>query len=69
MAKSGTNLGQVDLSSYFADQLLADLPSSRGIWWPRVELTWVQLTCTHILQIYALVEASGGQEWNYLGSS
>ena len=48
MAKSGTNLGPVDLSSYLADHLLADqvadLPPSRGILWPRVELTWVWLT-------------------------
>ena len=43
MAKSGTNLGPVDLSSYLAEQLLADLCPGRGIWWPRVELTWVQL--------------------------
>ena len=35
MAKSGTNLGQVDLSSYLADQLLADIPPCGGIWWPK----------------------------------
>ena len=64
MAKGGTNLGLVDLRSYLAEQLLADLCPGRGILWPRVDLTWVQLTCTHILQVYSLVEASGGQEWN-----
>ena len=36
MVKSGTNLGPVDLSS--------DVPANRGIQWPRVILTWVQLT-------------------------
>ena len=41
--QGGTNLGPVDLSSYLADQLLKDLCPGRGIWWPRVELTWVQL--------------------------
>ena len=38
MAKSGTNLDPFDLSSYLADQLLADLPPNlgRGISWPSV---------------------------------
>ena len=61
MAKSRTNLGLVDLSSYLADQLadqfadlpdqVADLPHTSGILWPRVELTWVWLTSVHIWQI------------------
>ena len=36
---------------------LADLPPSIDIWCPRVELT--------LGQIYPLVEASGGQEWQF----
>ena len=50
MAKSGTNL-----ADKLADQV-ADLQPSRGILWPRVELTW-QIRW----QIYTLVEASCGQ--------
>ena len=46
MARSGTIFGPGDLSSYLADQLLANLSPTlgRGILWPRVVLTLVYLT-------------------------
>ena len=53
----------------FSDVLFAlksDGPPSRGILWPRVVLTWVQLTWG---QMYPLVEASCGQEWYYIRSA
>ena len=55
---------------------------SRGIWWPRVVLCQVSLTCTvrckvsltftvrHTqIRCTPLVEASGGQEWYYIRSA
>ena len=58
MAKSGTKLGPVDLSS--------DIPPCRGIYWPRAVLSWVQLTWG---QTYPPVEASIGQEQYSVESS
>ena len=56
VVRSGIDLGPVDLSS--------DVPP-RCIYWPRVVLTWVQLTSA---QMYPPA-ASSGQEWYCLGSS
>ena len=43
--------------SFFSPK--SDRPPRRGIWWPRMVLSWVQLTW---FQMYPPVEASSGQE-------
>ena len=60
MAKSGTKLGPVDLSS--------NVPPGRGIWWPRLVLCQVSLTFgqplgqADLLSDVPPVEVSTGQE-------
>ena len=68
MAKSGTQLGLVDLSS--------GIPTGRGIWWPRTVLCQVSLIFGQPLgqaDLWSdeppMIQASSGQEWYYIRSA